>query len=144
MNMTFGEKLKILRKGKRITQTQLANVFGLSLRTIQNYEKGISYPKQTELYARIAAFFDVSVDYLITGTEYEFPNYQTRKPSHQEIQNLVAEIGGLFAGDDIDEDDKDTVIQAINNLYWSAKAKGRGLTTKNKYMPEETECETED
>lgn len=139
MNFTFGEKLRMLRKGKRITQTQLANVFGLSLRTIQNYEKGLSYPKQTELYARIAAFFDVSVEYLISGTEYEFPDYEPRKPSHQDVQHLVAEVGGLFAGGDISEEDKDTVIQAINNLYWSAKAKGRGLTAKNKFMPEEDE-----
>lgn len=139
MTMTFGEKLKVLRKGKRLTQTQLANVMGLSLRTIQNYEKGISYPKQTEIYARMAAFFDVSAEYLISGANYEFPDFEKRKPTSQDIQNLVAEVGGLFADSDISDEDKDTIIQAITDLYWRAKAKGRKLTSRNKFLPDEEE-----
>ena len=141
MNLTFGEKIKVLRRGKRLTQTQLANIFGLSLRTVQNYEKGISFPKQTELYSRIAAFFNVTAEYLITGVNYNFPDYETRKMSQQDIQNLVAEIGRLFADGDITDEDKDMVIQAVNNMYWTSKAKskGRGLTGKNKFIPEETE-----
>jgi len=141
MNLTFGDKIKILRKGKRLTQTQFANIFGLSLRTIQNYEKGISYPKQTEIYVRIAAFFNVTVEYLITGVNYSFSDYETRKMSQQDVQNLIVEIGGLFADSDLSEEEKDMLIQALNNMYWASKAKsrGRGLTGKNKFMPENDE-----
>ena len=44
--MTFGEKVRRLRKEKGWTQAELAKLSGLSLRTIISYEKGESYPKK--------------------------------------------------------------------------------------------------
>ena len=116
MNLTFGEKVKMLRNGKSLTQTQLANILGLSLRTIQSYEKGRSFPKQTELYSNIADFFGVTVEYLISGKDND-----TAKD--KDIMTLIAEIGEVFASDDISEDDKDVIIKKIYNLYWTAKQK---------------------
>ena len=48
--MTFGEKIKSLRKSKGMNQTQLANALGVSLRTIRGWEAEGRYPKQHELY----------------------------------------------------------------------------------------------
>ena len=36
--MLFGEKVKLLRKEKGLTQTELAEAVGVTLRTVQNYE----------------------------------------------------------------------------------------------------------
>lgn len=44
-NMTFGEKVKILRQQKGFSQEKLVEEAGLSLRTIQRIEKGDSYPR---------------------------------------------------------------------------------------------------
>ncbi|MCL2519280.1 MAG: helix-turn-helix domain-containing protein, partial [Oscillospiraceae bacterium] len=35
--MKFSDKLIVLRKEKKLTQTQLAKILGISLRSIQNY-----------------------------------------------------------------------------------------------------------
>ena len=52
--MTFGEKIKNLRKAKNLNQTQLANAIGVSLRTIRGWEIEGRYPKQHELYQKLA------------------------------------------------------------------------------------------
>ena len=52
--MTFGEKVRRLRKEKGWTQAELAKLSGLSLRTIISYEKGESYPKKRSTYDVLA------------------------------------------------------------------------------------------
>ena len=46
--MKFGEKVRLLRNEKKLSQTELGKVCGLSLRTIRNYEVDGRYPKQRE------------------------------------------------------------------------------------------------
>ena len=60
--MTFGEKLRALRLSKKLTQAELAASLRVTSRTLINYELGNCMPKQTEVLARIATLFDVSVD----------------------------------------------------------------------------------
>ena len=43
--MKFGEKVRKLRKEKKMSQTELGELCGLSLRTIRNYEVDGRYPK---------------------------------------------------------------------------------------------------
>lgn len=43
--MTFGEKIKKLRTEKGISQTQLGNAIGVSMRTIRGWETEGRYPK---------------------------------------------------------------------------------------------------
>ena len=57
--MTFGEKIKNLRKSKNLNQTQLANAIGVSLRTIRGWEIEGRYPKQHELTKNLLMFSDV-------------------------------------------------------------------------------------
>ena len=52
--MAFGEKIKSLRKSKGMNQTQLANALGVSPRTIRGWEAEGRYPKQHELYQKLA------------------------------------------------------------------------------------------
>lgn len=52
--MKFCDKVKKERREKGLTQQQFADMLGVSLRTITNYEKGESYPKQREIYGKMA------------------------------------------------------------------------------------------
>ena len=113
--MKFGEKLRSLRIQNHLTQSDLAKKLGVSLRTLQNYEAGKIYPKQTEIYARIASLFSVTTDYLLNDSHA--PAAEPYIPTEQ----LVAQIGSLFSGGTLSEEDKDKVLCAINDLYWQAK-----------------------
>ena len=66
--MEFRERLKFLREnyyvnGKKLTQTQLANILGYGYTAISNYESGRNEPSINDL-KKIADFFNVSLDYL--------------------------------------------------------------------------------
>lgn len=125
--MLFGEKLKAFRTSAHMSQTALAKYLNISLRTIQNYEGGRSYPKQTELYARIGELFGVSADFLLSDSDRYIIDAADKggKRAAHEVKELVTEIGGLFAGGELSEEDKDKVMRAINDLYWKAKEKNR-------------------
>lgn len=61
--MTFGEKVKSLRKKHGLSQPELAQAIGVSVRTIASYEAGRSYPKVRDMYDRLARVFGVDVNY---------------------------------------------------------------------------------
>ena len=58
--MTFADKVKIARAAQHLTQQELANQCGLSLRTIQNYELGARLPKSSRIYTVLAEALDIS------------------------------------------------------------------------------------
>ena len=62
--MEFHENLFQLRTGQKLTQQQVAEGAGLSLRGYQNYERGLREPSLSALVA-LADFYGLSVDVLI-------------------------------------------------------------------------------
>lgn len=63
----FSSRVKDLRCKKGLSQAELANAFGISLRNYQRYELGERKPK-FDLVVSLADFFSVSTDYLL-GTD---------------------------------------------------------------------------
>jgi len=120
--MKFGEKVKQLRTEKKMSQTELGQLCGLSLRTIRNYEADGRYPKQREVYAKLAAALGCEVNYLLseeepTNTGRDIHGYAVKRPA----EDLVADISALFAGRELSEQDKDAVMRALQDAYWKAK-----------------------
>ena len=62
--MKFGEKVRALRIEHHMSQTQLAEEIGVSIRTIGSYEHGYSYPKNRILYDVLARTLHCEVSYL--------------------------------------------------------------------------------
>lgn len=121
--MKFGEKVKNLRKDKGLTQTDLAKQLCVSLRTVISYETGKSYPKRREIYATLADYFHIDVNYLLTEDE-EFIAQTKEKYDIQcpkQAYELVAEIKGLFACGELSEKERDAVMQALQQAYWDSK-----------------------
>jgi transcriptional regulator with XRE-family HTH domain len=64
----FGNKLKNLRKTKKLTQHELAEALGLDQSTISYYERGKKAPEIHTL-EKIASYFNVSIgDLWVSGT----------------------------------------------------------------------------
>jgi len=66
--MTFGERLYELRKTKNISQEELAELLDVSRQSISKWENDKAYPEMTRLLF-MSEYFDVSLDYLMRGTE---------------------------------------------------------------------------
>ncbi|MFC6180979.1 helix-turn-helix domain-containing protein [Lactiplantibacillus daowaiensis] len=65
MNLDFfGERLKSVRKSKRLTQLALAQRLAISKGTVSAYEQGLSYPSLSTL-VEICSILDTSADYLL-------------------------------------------------------------------------------
>lgn len=60
---TFGERLKLLRTARNITQKQMSVKFNITERAYQRYESDNSTPHYNTLIS-LADYFDVSLDYL--------------------------------------------------------------------------------
>ena len=66
--MTLGERLYQLRKQKYITQDELADIMNVSRQSISKWELDQTYPDIDNL-VRLAEYYDVSVDFLVTGKD---------------------------------------------------------------------------
>lgn len=123
--MEFSEKLKNARKNKRLTQAELAEKTGVSMRCIQNYELGARYPKR-DILARICEVLGVRIEYLVGSDDFfGLVEAEDGERGVASAQKLLDCAGALFAGGDISEDDKDKVMLALQNIYWKAKEKNR-------------------
>ena len=68
--MNIGERITSLRKGKNISQAELAKRMDVSRQAVSKWEQGASSP-DTEKLIQLAEIFDVEVEYLATGIKPE-------------------------------------------------------------------------
>lgn len=125
--MTFGDKLKELREKHKLSQTELASMLGISMRTIQNYEASRGLPRTTSTVSKICEIFNLPADYLMNDKEQFIVRAEESYPhsGKQEAEMLISKIGGLFSGGELKEEDKDKVFKAITDLYFDAKEKNK-------------------
>ncbi len=64
MELTFGEKLRLLREERELNQTQLGAAIHMTQRKISYLETGRYEPGMDDLVA-LCRFFHVSADYLL-------------------------------------------------------------------------------
>ena len=70
----IGEKLTILRKSKKISQKQLAEIIGVRKSAVSLYETNKNDPTDP-IKIKLAKYFDVSLDYLLGITDYKVKSY---------------------------------------------------------------------
>ena len=103
MNDSIAMKLKILRKGRKLTQEQLAEKLGLNRATISNYEIGRRLPNLNDL-KRFAEFYGVGLDYF--GVV-----------SKDEMFDLLSRARDVFESDAISKEQKEEIYREIMKLY---------------------------
>lgn len=103
MNDSIGQKLRLLRREKRMTQQDLADALDVKRATISNYEIGRRSPHLSEL-RRIAEYFGVGLDY--------FGVAQT-----DDILDLVARAKKVFDNGNIPIEKKEAVYKELMKLY---------------------------
>ena len=65
---TFGLRLKELRKAKKLKQSDIANILGITTRNYQDYEYGKIDPPTSNMII-LADYFNVSIDFLVGRSE---------------------------------------------------------------------------
>ena len=135
--MTFGEKVKTLRKTKDMSQTQLAQAVGVSLRTVAGWENEGRYPKQHELYQKLADTLGCDVSYLMTEEESFITEATEQYGSRgaRQAQQILEQAAAMFAGGELSDEDKTAFMDEIQMLYLDSKKRAKKFTPK-KYLKE--------
>lgn len=88
--MNFAGNLKYLRETRNITQEQLAEYLQVSRPTIAGYETKSRQP-DFERLEKISQFFNVSIDYLLTGSDLTTDANVLKKTNEKSIdQNVLS------------------------------------------------------
>lgn len=130
--MVFKDRLKEKRLEAGLTQVELAGEAGVTTRTIQNYELGNRKPANMEVIQRIADALNTTTEYLLGSSGAYVVEAQERggAKAARDIEELVSEVTGLFAGGELSEEAIEGAMKALNDAYWMAKEKNRKYTPK--------------
>ena len=120
---TFGDKIRKLRKEKKMTQQKLGAMVGVSYRTIRSWEVEGRYPKQSSLYQKLADAFQCQVSYLMNDNETvclgndEPSEYAGAKQARQ----ILEQVAALFASGTMTNEDKTIFMDEMTRLYLASK-----------------------
>lgn len=140
-SLIFPQIFSSLIKERKITQSVLSEIIGVSNQAVSAYCSGKIYPDYKVLL-KIASFFNVSIDYLLTGKRVENKSIRDElKLSDNAINNLrsIAEnfSGTFFALDSFLSDEEfftvldNAVSECINNkiMYEQLSFESKGELT---------------
>ena len=132
----FTDKVRDARIELGLTQTQLGEAAGVSLRTILAYEKGEKKPRQATML-KLAKALKVSVKFL-SDDACEDPMDDIEKDGYieearekygskggRDIEQLLADNAALFAGGELTQEQKDEFFQAIMTAYVTCKEEAK-------------------
>ena len=130
--MIFKERLKEKRGEANLTQAELAKIAGVSTRTIQISELGSRKPYQIEVVQKIADALNTTTEYLLgsSGIIVAEAHEKGGAKAARDIDELVSEVTGMFAGGSLSEEALEGAMKALNDAYWIAKEKNKKYTPK--------------
>ena len=139
--MLFKERLKEKRHEANLTQAELAKKAGVSTRTIQNYELGSRKPCKMEAVQKIADALSTTTEYLLgsSGIMVAEAHEKGGSKAARDIDELVSEVTGMFAGGSLSEEALEGAMKALNDAYWIAKEKNKKYTPKKYRKTTKTE-----
>jgi len=123
MNIKIGEKIKLLRKQKNISQEVLAQYLGVSFQSVSKWENETTMPDIT-LVPAIASFFGISTDELFDFNLMEIEQkvelickeaYQYRESDPAKSESILRDGLKNFPGHDI----------LLNNLLYTMRSPER-------------------
>ena len=132
----FGEKIKAQREKLHIGQEELANLCGVSRRTIVSYETEGKLPR-TATMAKLCKALGATERYLLNddcddpteGIEeqpfVQAAREQFGKKGAEEMAELLMKNEALFAGGTLSEDQKDMFYEAVTRAYFMNKQAAR-------------------
>lgn len=116
--MKFGEKIVLLRKQNGLTQGELSERTGLSLRTIVNYERYGKLPKKRESIDRLAEALGVNASYLSESKIVPFSTDYADSEMDTKICMLLFELTSILANPDVSNERKEDIMLSVNESYW--------------------------
>ncbi len=139
--MTFGEKLKNARLALNLSQSEVAEMTGISERSLYTYEQTGTLPRSGNI-RKLAEALNVSVGYLLdedeTDTKKDIDHdifIANAKNEYgykgaKEAADVLSRASALFAGGELNDSAKDLFFRSLMEVYLESKEEAR-----NKFTP---------
>lgn len=133
--MEICEKIRILRKRKAYSQTELGELAGIKLRTVIYYESGQRIPKEENILKGLASALDTTVEFLTDDNQsIEYTNeelfimkarekYGSKGAS--DAKKTIEQVRGLMAGGELDNEDKEAFFIVMQDIYFDSKKRAK-------------------
>ena len=145
----FAIRLKSLRKNKKLTQAQMANMLGITRQGYAKYENNDSEPDLSTI-DKLANFFGVSTDYLLGRDESEnnLPELTTKdeRDIAKDLEKIIDGLEGHKNGyaqfdgqtiEDMDDEDRELLIASLEQSMRLAKRMAKKKFTPKKFRDKE-------
>ena len=109
--MNLGDRIKILRASKDITQDEFGKIIGLSQKQVSKFESNRTLPT-TETIIKICEEFKISSDWLLFGDEQN-ENIANRPEIEFFLKRPAAQIQLLTMLSNVSEDEQKEILGAV-------------------------------
>ncbi len=101
-----------------LTQVQLAEKVSVTPRTIQHYELGTRKPTKLDIVEKLAKALNTTPEYLLgqNGLLVVAAHEQGGSKAARDIDELVSEVTGMFAGGRLSDEALDGAMKVLNEL----------------------------
>lgn len=134
--MTFGEKLREARLTLNLTQKELADMTGISERSLYTYEQMGIMPRSGNV-RKLADALNVSTSFLLDEEESDPHKLSEQDPffrsvyeqygvkASHEAREVLSRASALFAGGSLDDEAKDAFFRSLMEVYLASKEEAR-------------------
>lgn len=88
-------RIRELREDRDLRQIDVANATGIDQKTLSNYETGKTNPDSFSII-KLAEYFNVSTDYLLGASDYNFSDVEKVIDEISEIQARLKNISDFL------------------------------------------------
>lgn len=122
----FSAKIKTLRKEKKQTQQEIAELLGVRRSTYGEYERGKIVPPLNKIKI-LADHFNVSIDYFVGNVENtEIESIDVSKQLKLALDYLKTQEKLNFNGTPLDNESREMLISSLENGLKMAKLISKG------------------
>lgn len=124
-----------------LKNSDISRATGISNMTLSDWKRGVSTPKQDKM-KKIADYFGVTVDYLMTGKEEAPPEPQLtardKRDIAKDLESIMNKLSNQesgpasFDGKDIPEDDRELFATQLEAMLIRLKKINKELYNPNK------------
>ena len=122
--MKMNEKLEIMLSRKRIKKTDFAHSIGITYRAFANYLNGTRNPR-AETLQKMADQLQLTPEFLkddsqeleLTVEEQFIRKICARDADKAQAAQFLAQSRGLFAGNTLNSEDKESLIKCLMEIY---------------------------
>jgi len=121
--MTFGEKVRLLRKNRDLSQKEVANELGITVRAYQNYELKNVLPRKRVIIDKLCELFNVTSGQMLGDEDLFYMDVREKHgaKSADKAKVILSDAQAYLAGGDLRDDERETFMESFMRMYLESK-----------------------